>query len=1394
MAESRRLEGPLPGGGVVTFDAGLPIAAHAEEIADLIEANQVVVVAGETGSGKTTQLPKICLALGRSRIAHTQPRRIAARSVAERVAEEMGVDLGAQVGYQVRFTRRATSETALTVMTDGVLLAEISHDRDLRAHDTIIIDEAHERSLNIDFLLGYLKQLLPRRPDLKVIITSATIDTARFSAHFDDAPVIEVSGRTYPVEVRYRPLDPSERVLPDEDDDTDGDPEGDGPSDPGSAGGPGTAGATDGEVIDQVTGVCRAVQELTHEGDGDILVFLAGEQEIRETAEALADLKLSHTEILPLFARLSAAEQHRVFTPHTGRRIVLATNVAETSLTVPGIRYVVDPGTARISRYSVRTKVQRLPIEPVSQASANQRAGRCGRVAPGICIRLYSEDDFASRPEFTEPEILRTNLAAVILQMAEARLGAITDFPFVEAPDRSRINDGIRLLDELGALKPGHRNAPRLTRIGHQLARVPLDPRLGRMMLEGAARGSLSEVLVIVAALSIRDVRERPAEKREEADSFHRRFATEGNLLTTLSAVDAAAGNRVGDWSRVRQSAPVQGRTPSGPPPRHTPHTNTRPGSVPRPGPSAEKGTDTASIDEGGDIMAIHRLWRYLSHQRSRMGSSAFRRMCRAEYINYLRVREWDDLHNQLRQIARELGLRANNSPAPTDRVIVALLSGLLSHIGLAEVREPSGRGRRRSIGPREYLGARGTRFAINPGSLLARRNPEFVVAVELVETSRLWARTVAPIRPEWVEEVAGPLIKRTWSAPHWAASTASVVATERATLFGVPLWADRRVNYGRIDPTVSREIFIRSALVERDWHSRHGFLKHNDRVRDEAADLEERSRQRGLVADDDAIFAFYDRRVPEGIVSGSHFDAWWRRVDDRHQLDLDLDDLVDPDSVDADDFPDQWTVDDLTLPVRYVFDPGSGHDGVTVTIPLALLNRVPTEPFTWQVPGLRTELATELIRSLPKPIRTQLVPAPDRAREALSWLDEHDGDRRAAFTSELGRALRALTGVVVADDDWDTSRIPAHLRVGFDVVDAEGHTVERHEKRGKAAGGPTTGKGRGAASGKHPGQDYATGRSRTVARSEDLDSLRTELAPKVSRSLTRAARQPQVHGATTWTFGTLPERIDLSRRGADAVGYPCLVDEGAGVGTTVRDSVASQRASHAAGVVRLLLLTLPDPTKWVVAHMDNRTKLALATSPYPSVPALLADARRKAVSSAAHAGDLSEVRDSGAFDALALTVRQEQADVMARVVRTAGAVCSATVAARRAIATVADPVTRQDMTDQVDDLVFENFISATPDPWYDYMPRWLEGVSVRVESLATSPGRDPDRMAELEPLLAEYDALCAEQPEGALPPQVEEIGFMLEELRVQYFAQRLGTRVTVSPKRIRRAIARARG
>ncbi|HWJ54188.1 MAG TPA: ATP-dependent RNA helicase HrpA, partial [Propionibacteriaceae bacterium] len=737
---------------VGAYDPALPITAWHDEIAAAIQAHQVLIVAGETGSGKTTQLPKICLELGRHSIGHTQPRRIAARTVAERVAYELGTEVGDLVGYQVRFTRQASRATRLKVMTDGVLLAEISRDRDLRRYDTIILDEAHERSLNIDFLLGYLRQLMGRRRDLKIIITSATIDTALFSAHFAaadgiGAPIIEVSGRTYPVEVRYRPL------------------------------------LADGEA-DQVGGIVDAVAELSALGPGDILVFLSGEREIRDAAEALRGNQPPATEILPLYARLSAAEQQRVFSPHPGRRIVLATNVAETSLTVPGIRYVVDPGTARVSRYSARTKVQRLPIEPISQASADQRAGRCGRVAPGVCIRLYSEEDLGSRPQFTEPEILRTNLASVILQMTEAGLGEVTDFPFVQPPDRSQVADGLRLLTELGALaEPGGRQRTRLTTIGHRLAVLPLDPRLARMLLEAERQGCLREMLVIVAGLSIVDPRERPAEDPSRADALHRRF-----------------------WALPAEVAGIDSQV--------------------------------------SDFLAWLNLWEYLKQARKRLSGNGFRRLCREEYLHYLRVREWQDLHGQLKQIVRELGLSRNDTPADPARIHTAVLAGLLSHVGLADLRDsPRSETRRRGrAGPQEYLGARGTRFAISPGSSLARTSPPLVVAAELVETSRLWAWTVGPITAEQVEEVGQHLLKRQYSEPHWSARSGSVLAYEQVSLLGVPIVARRRVAYGRINPAEAREIFIRSALVEGQWHTRHAFFRANQELRAEIEALEERT------------------------------------------------------------------------------------------------------------------------------------------------------------------------------------------------------------------------------------------------------------------------------------------------------------------------------------------------------------------------------------------------------------------------------------------------------------------------------------------------------------------------------------------------------------------------
>ncbi|MCA0294390.1 MAG: ATP-dependent RNA helicase HrpA [Actinobacteria bacterium] len=1245
----------------IAFDEALPITAHVGEISDALRTHQVVVVAGETGSGKTTQLPKICLLAGRRRIGHTQPRRIAARSVASRMAEELGEELGETVGFQVRFSSQRSRATRVKVMTDGILLAEISHDRDLRRYDTIIIDEAHERSLNIDFLLGYLKQLLPRRPDLKVIITSATIDTARFAEHFDDAPVIEVSGRTYPVEVRYRPV----------------------------------AGSAADRDRDQVDAICDAVTELSSRLDGDILVFLSGEREIRDAAEAINGLGLRFTEVVPLYARLSAAEQHRVFAPHTGRRIVLATNVAETSLTVPGIRYVIDPGFARISRYSARTKVQRLPIEPISQASANQRAGRCGRLGPGVCIRLYSEEDYASRPEFTQPEILRTNLASVILGMADAGLGDITRFPFVEPPDAGQVRDGLRLLTELAAIELGKGRTPhgtvRLTPVGRSLARLPVDPRLGRMLVEADRQGCLREVLPIVAGIAIPDVRERPAEETAKADAAHKRF-----------------------W------APLGGAAEATP--------------------------------DGSDIAALWRLWTYLRDQRRELSGNAFRRMCRAEYLNFLRVREWQDLHAQLREACTELGLHRNDAPAGLDRVHTAVLAGLLSHVGLIDLASQAKPARGRRRGPGEYLGARGARFAINPGSSAAATNPPLVMAVELVETSRLWARTVAPIEAAWVETVGGHLLKHTYAEPHWSAKGGQCVAYERVTLLGVPIIAERLVSYARIDPVVAREVFITSALVEGQWRTRHHFWARNQAVRAEAEQLADRNRRRDLLLDDASIAAFYAARIPDDIVTVAHFDRWWRdaRRRDEHLLDLTLADLVAPEAdLRTDDYPDRWTAAGQELDVDYAFDPGSGHDGVTVTVPLALLTRLGPAPFTWQVPGLRADVATELIRGLPKTLRTRLVPAPDTARRALAWLEEHPGPDDEPLWTGLGRAVLALTGVPVPDEAWQPDAVPDHLRVRFRVV--------------------------------------SDGAQPVVGR--DLAALADQLAPRVAKTLNTAASHLTHSGARTWEFGVLPRRIEQPMPG-----FPALVDRLEAVGVQVFADEAAATRAHRDGLRRLVVLTTVDPTRSVVSRMSNPVKLALATSPYPDVPALLADARLKAVGDLADAvGGLTDVRDAAAFERLANLVRADAAAAMQDAVTRTGEILQLAGEVRRKLPGVPAP-TAEDVSEQLAGLLYRGFIAATPASAWQRLPTYLKAILRRLEAATSNPRHEAEGRAVIGELEDEYARLCARYPAGPLPTPVAQVGWLLEELRVGLFAQALGTAVPVSAKRVRTAMAAAAG
>ena len=1233
----------------IEVNPDLPIAAAADEITDLIRDHQVVIVAGETGSGKTTQLPKICALAGRKRIAHTQPRRLAARTVAQRIAEECQTELGSFVGYQVRFSKVASRATRIKLMTDGILLNELTQDRFLRKYDTIIIDEAHERSLNIDFLLGYLKRLIAKRPELRVIVTSATIDTARFSEHFDGAPIVEVSGRTYPVEIRYR--EPREGE----------------------------------DEIDQIAG---AVQDLVKESStGDILVFLSGEREIRDAAEAIDGLNLG-LETVPLYARLAAGDQSKVFRPHRTRRCVLATNVAETSVTVPGIRYVVDTGNARISRYSPRTKVQRLPIEPVSQASANQRSGRCGRVGPGIAVRLYSEEDFESRPEFSDPEILRTNLATVILLMAQAGLGDIAKFPFVEAPAMSQINDGIRILHELGALKPTEKGAPtRLTNTGRILARMPVDPRLGRMLLEGNRRGCLRQMLVLVAGLTVPDVRERPLEHQQKADELHRRFSSHISDDGQRSAL------------------------------------------------------------EGGDFEALLNVWAYLRKQRGALSGNQFRRMCRDEFLHFVRFREWEELVSQLKEVAKDLDWDVASEGA-MPAVLQSLLSGLLSNIGLLEPeRQKPVKGKRRPM--REYQGARGTKFAIQPGSALAKSTPPLVVAFEIVETSRMWARTVAPIRPEWVEKVAGELVTRTLSEPRFEQRSSSVVASERVTLFGVPIIAGRRVQYARNHPVEAREIFIRTALVEGEWQTRNPLVATNRKALKKAEELTERMRRVDLLISDDALFQFYDQRLPEHVCSGATLDKWLRTIPKDQWPTLQAEDhITDESELKESDFPDVYTVGEAELPVRYVFQPGRRDDGATIDIKLEQLASLDAEAFSWLVPGLRHELATELIRGLPKNVRTSFVPAPDFAARALEWLDERGEAEQGAFTDALGRALTSLTGVLVEPSAWRPEALPAHLQPTFVVSDGR----------------------------------------KEVGRGSDLEELKTKLSRQVAKKLTSAADGITATGQKSWTFGTIPETTTL---GQGVKGHPALADETSSVGVVVADTELKARRSHRRGIARLLTLTNPDPTRWVVAHLTMTEKLALADSPYPTVPDLLKDAWLKASEQLAEEhGPIAAVRDQESYERVALAVRQECAERTQRIVSLAAATLTAAAQAKVQLADLpTDHPVRVDVEAQFDNLLFNNFLSFTPDPWLQHLPRYAEAALARVKAAKLNPAKDARDALKIEELELLFGDLVDREPPGPLRPEVEEIAFLLEEFRVSLFAQQLRTSVPVSEKRIRKAI-----
>ena len=1304
---SKAMPAPEP---VISYPPELPVSAARDEIARAIRDHQVVIVAGATGSGKTTQLPKICLELGRTRIAHTQPRRIAARTIAERIAEELEVPLGTTVGYKVRFTDKVQEDTRVALMTDGILLNEIHRDRLLRRYDTIIVDEAHERSLNVDFLIGYLTQVLPKRPDLRVIVTSATIDPQSFAKHFADAdgnpaPIIEVSGRTFPVEIRYR-----------------------GPED---------------ATADEVDGITAALRELDREAAGDVLVFLPGEAEIRDATDAVRGMyakDAAPTEVLPLYGRLSAAEQHRVFersgVAGVRRRVILATNVAETSLTVPGIRYVIDTGTARISRYSARTKIQQLPIEAISQASAQQRSGRAGRTAPGIAIRLYSEEDFDKRPAFTEPEILRTSLASVILQMLSLGFGDITAFPFLTPPDSRGVKAAIDLLLELGAVRApdrGQGGAARLTDLGRQISRLPIDPRFARMLIEAGRTGVQRDVLAIVAGMSIQDVRERPEERREEADRLHARF-----------------------------------------------------------------------VDSTSDFVTLLNLWNHLQEQQAALGSSAFRRLCRAEHLNYVRVREWVDVHRQLRTLvgARRDDKRAEHTTADPDDLHRAILSGLLSHIGILDERSApkpvtAGRAESKRQPAGEYLGARGARFAIFPGSGLRKKRPSAVMAAELVETSRLFARTVAAIDPAWAESLAGDLAKRQLSEPHWSKAAGAASVYEKVTLFGVEIIPRRRAQLARFDRPLARELFLRHALVEGQWDPAGldkrltAFERRNLELRRRLEKIEERERRRDILVGDEAVYAFYAARIPRDVYDVRSFEAWWRDAANRtpRLLDMTEADLLD-EAARADEraFPARWSQGDQVLTLTYRFEPGAEDDGVTAIVPLALLAQVRPDGFDWQVPGMRDEMITALLRALPKAIRRHVVPAADWAARFAADLEgqgpeSHEGMPAATLRDALAARIQPIANQPVSAADFELDRVPAHLQVSFRVVDERGRPV---------------GSGRDLGELQQRFSDRARSsveKSLTRSLSERSETKRPnpDAGPRSPGPAPGAGITPR-SGLTDWDFGDLTEVVDTKVAGGVVRGYPALVDEGSTVALRVEATPEAAERATRAGVRRLLLLAVASPASYVLEHLTSAEKLALAASPYPNAKALVEDARlavADAVLTRTAPGAL--VRTRADFervrDALSAAVVEEtfQAVSLAARILTGAREADRALRAQNSLTLLG---ALNDVKGQLAGLVFPGFVSKIGVARLAHVPRYLRGAKERVDGLVDNPGRDRQRMTEFERATAAFTEAGGTIPlaDGA-PATLERTRWLLEEYRVSLFAQHLGTAEAVSLQRIQKSL-----
>ncbi len=1230
-AEARRAALPA-----VSYPEQLPVAGRVDDIRRAIDGNQVVIIAGETGSGKTTQIPKICLDMGRGvygMIGHTQPRRVAARTVSHRIAEELGVTPGNEVGYQVRFSDQTTDTSLVKVMTDGILLAETQQDKFLEAYDTIIIDEAHERSLNIDFLLGYIKRILPKRPDLKVIVTSATIDVERFSRHFNRAPVIEVSGRTYPVDVEYRPLNVTSKS---EDSDE----------------------AITGGIIE----VLREIESIDRKrsGPGDVLVFLAGEREIREVAQQIRKSDLKGIETLPLYSRLSVAEQNRVFQGHrSGRRVVLATNVAETSLTVPGIRYVIDPGVARISRYSVRSKVQQLPIEPVSKASADQRKGRCGRVSEGTCFRLYTEEDFESRPDFTQPEIMRTNLAAVILQMLALRLGDISKFPFVERPDQRQINDGFHLLKELQAVD----DRKQITRLGRDLARIPIDLRLGRMLVEAGKNGCLSEVLTIVSVMALQDPRDRPHEHQQAADEKHRRH-----------------------W------------------------------------------------DEQSDFLSLVNLWNFYEENRQALTQKQLRKFCRDNFLSYLRMREWRENHRQLHLICRDMKLRENTEPADYERIHRSLLAGLLGNIG-------------EKVDENEYLGARNRRHYIFPASSQFKRKPKWIVSAELVETSRLFARTVAQIEPDWVEPLARHLVKRNYHEPFFDAKQGQVFAYEEVMLYGISIVKKRRVDFGAVDPVRARQLFIQHGLVERQLKTNAGFYQHNRRLIEEVEALESKSRKRDIMVDGYALYRFYDARLPDDICSLMELDAWRRQAERKAPkcLYLTREDLMRQDtSLSAEAYPEAIDVGGSKLRLDYHFDPQHEDDGVSVEVPVGLLRQVSRQKLEWLIPGLLEEKSLALIKSLPKSVRKHFVPAPDYAKRVAESI-EYDG---RALTEVLAERLFRLTGTRVDPGDFKADGLDRHLQMNIRVIDDKG---------------------------------------KTLARSRDLDSLVAEFGEQVDSEFRR--RDPhdiEVEGQTDWSFGDLPASVELSQAGYSLTGYPAIRDEGDSIAIEIVDNEMAAARMTRDGLVRLFMLKLKDQRKYVEKNFPQAKQFSIYFATREDRDSLVEDLV-EAVFRHTFVEDQPVPRTAAEFDArlgekqYLMTNANRLGDLMMRVMKQLNRI-------ERALQDQETDLNRhaiRDVRQQLSRLVPPRFLRDVPMAWLLEYPRYLDAIEYRLDKMRGALARDKESTAEIQ----RFEERVFGGGEVSLDQaDLTKYRWMLEEYRVSLFAQPLGTKIPVSGKRLERA------